>query len=219
MENMLSRSEAAKELGIWPKTLMSWVDAGKLKVIRNEYDYAFFNKEEVLKLKQDIENSKPPIGFKDCSKCLQRKSIDNFTRASICKDCISKLNKVRKPPELNRKLCKQYRKKYPEKVKEKNDQHRFKKFNIDKEEFARLEKIANYKCQICGVSDVPLCIDHDHTTNKIRGLLCSGCNLAIGNMKDSIENFQNAISYLQKHQPKPRSVYKQLEFSFVEGLC
>lgn len=35
-------------------------------------------------------------------------------------------------------------------------------------------------CEICGAADKRLCIDHDHRTNAVRGLLCNTCNLAMG---------------------------------------
>jgi len=39
-------------------------------------------------------------------------------------------------------------------------------------------------------------VDHDHATGKIRGLLCSSCNAAIGLLEDDIALLQRAISYL-----------------------
>ena len=40
-------------------------------------------------------------------------------------------------------------------------------------------------------------IDHDHATNKVRGLLCSFCNALLGYAKDNIEILQSAITYLK----------------------
>ena len=39
-------------------------------------------------------------------------------------------------------------------------------------------------------------IDHCHETGKVRGLLCSKCNIALGNFDDDIETLKRAISYL-----------------------
>src|SRR5579864_4319163 len=41
-------------------------------------------------------------------------------------------------------------------------------------------------------------LDHDHNTNKIRGVLCRGCNLALGHTKDSKARLQKLIEYLQR---------------------
>ena len=51
-------------------------------------------------------------------------------------------------------------------------------------------------CPICG-SEEPLVVDHDHSTQEVRGLICNNCNLVLGHAKDNIETLQNAIAYLQ----------------------
>ncbi len=43
-----------------------------------------------------------------------------------------------------------------------------------------------------------LAVDHNHTTNKIRGLLCHKCNVALGSFQESIEILESAIEYLKK---------------------
>jgi hypothetical protein len=59
-----------------------------------------------------------------------------------------------------------------------------------------LEKQGN-KCKICGnrFKRTPD-IDHEHTTGKIRGLLCNNCNQGLGKFKDSIYLLQEAAKYL-----------------------
>ena len=42
-------------------------------------------------------------------------------------------------------------------------------------------------------------IDHDHTTGKIRGLLCQDCNMALGHMLDSSERIQLLLDYARRH--------------------
>ena len=44
-----------------------------------------------------------------------------------------------------------------------------------------------------------LSVDHDHLTNKVRGLLCSRCNQAVGLLRDNPEFFLNGYSYLRKY--------------------
>lgn len=67
-------------------------------------------------------------------------------------------------------------------------------------EYEQLLIKADYKCQICGGKDSTkrLAIDHDHNTGKIRGVLCSKCNRALGYLNDNKELLQKAIAYLEK---------------------
>ena len=52
------------------------------------------------------------------------------------------------------------------------------------------------ECATCG-SKERLCIDHDHVTGKVRGMLCDDCNLALGKVKDSIDTLTRMVEYLK----------------------
>ena len=52
------------------------------------------------------------------------------------------------------------------------------------------------KCAACGSTD-RLCIDHDHQTNEVRGLLCHNCNTALGLVGDNLDTLSNLITYLR----------------------
>jgi len=56
------------------------------------------------------------------------------------------------------------------------------------------------KCAICGdepQTERALHVDHSHATQKVRGLLCHGCNTGIGALKEDPKIFSKAISYLK----------------------
>jgi hypothetical protein len=41
-------------------------------------------------------------------------------------------------------------------------------------------------------------LDHDHSTGKVRGVLCHNCNTAIGKLGDTLDGVMNAVRYLSK---------------------
>ena len=54
-------------------------------------------------------------------------------------------------------------------------------------------------CAICRLPMVRECIDHDHATGKVRGLLCHGCNIKLGAIKQT-EYRIAAVAYLERHK-------------------
>ena len=43
-------------------------------------------------------------------------------------------------------------------------------------------------------------VDHCHKSGEVRGVLCSGCNLALGHAKESVDNLKNMIIYLENQK-------------------
>lgn len=64
----------------------------------------------------------------------------------------------------------------------------------------------NNTCAICATSatDQKMVIDHCHTTNLDRGVLCNRCNLGLGHFKDDTVYLTRAILYLLKHHTPGR---------------
>ena len=54
-------------------------------------------------------------------------------------------------------------------------------------------------CEICGTNE-KLVYDHDHTTMEFRGVLCRGCNSALGHLGDNREGLVKALSYFDSRQ-------------------
>lgn len=80
---------------------------------------------------------------------------------------------------------------------------RIRGYGITVEEHDRLEAEQGGTCAICGGvnKNMALCIDHDHSTGEVRGLLCNLCNRAIGLMKDDPELLVKAAEYIRKGVP------------------
>ncbi len=80
-------------------------------------------------------------------------------------------------------------------------QHLKHKYGLTREGFQDLYDAQKGVCAICGRKNKkkrPLCIDHDHDTGQVRGLLCYKCNLGLGMFYDSAKCLQRAIEYLEK---------------------
>jgi hypothetical protein len=81
------------------------------------------------------------------------------------------------------------------------------RYGVSPEEYKEMVSNQFNKCAICGNEETcldsygnirPLAIDHDHVTNKVRGLLCHKCNLGLGHFQDDIDRLQSAIQYLRE---------------------
>lgn len=69
------------------------------------------------------------------------------------------------------------------------------------EEYDSMLQIQGGVCAICEAPPKPerrLAVDHCHSTGKIRGLLCTACNLTLGRFKDDAGRFEAAAEYLRK---------------------
>lgn len=97
---------------------------------------------------------------------------------------------IKAKPRKSGELYKKYMKKYIFK----------KRYGLSLEEIDEILAKQNHKCKICGKSlkETRRCIDHNHETGVLRGILCQRCNLGLGYIED--ETFlKNALNYL-KHQ-------------------
>ena len=126
---------------------------------------------------------------KVCTKCGRElptmfyKRGDSTQLRSHCKECISNKAKTRW----------YYDDEFRNKGKLRSKIHHLRtKYNLTIEEWEDLSKDG---CFICGSTD-RLCVDHSHSTGKIRGCLCHKCNAAIGLLGDSAEDIRRAYDYI-----------------------
>lgn len=75
-------------------------------------------------------------------------------------------------------------------------------YGITEIQYNELLKSQNEVCAIChkpetGKRNKRLCVDHNHSTGKIRGLLCNKCNVILGQYNDDKEVFLRIYSYLK----------------------
>ena len=70
-----------------------------------------------------------------------------------------------------------------------------KKYGITEIAYQELVKKQCGLCALCGIPDHNLVVDHDHSTGRVRMLLCSGCNIKVG----VIENNPTLIPVIQEY--------------------
>lgn len=77
-----------------------------------------------------------------------------------------------------------------------------KKYGLTLEDYAALEKVQKSLCAICLRPDngIRLAVDHNHTTGKVRGLLCKRCNKALGGFRDDPSLISRAAEYLRTYE-------------------
>lgn len=88
------------------------------------------------------------------------------------------------------------------------DMRAARRFKISLEEYYSMIDSQGNRCAVCKEYETRvingkfcrLCVDHDHKTGKIRGLLCHDCNTALGKFEDNVERIRSAIEYLNKHK-------------------
>lgn len=78
---------------------------------------------------------------------------------------------------------------------------------ITREGYQHLYLLQEGCCGMCheaAEDEWSMCVDHDHKTGIVRGLLCQSCNLALGHLKDNPTRAIEAASYL--HSPPASSL-------------
>ena len=73
-------------------------------------------------------------------------------------------------------------------------------YGLKKGEAEALLLNQNNACKICEKTDVKRWhIDHCHTSNVVRGILCHHCNVLLGMAGENINTLEKAIIYLRKN--------------------
>lgn len=117
-----------------------------------------------------------------CVDCKQVKPLEEFHispksvtgRTSICKDC----DMIR---------------------------YRLRMYKLDNAAYLAMVEAQGNTCKACGATPESernsglktLCVDHCHTSGKVRGLLCHHCNIAVGMLDDSLAIAEKVSAYIR----------------------
>lgn len=135
---------------------------------------------------------------KQCTKCKKHKPLYEFY-----------LDKKKNRYHSRCKLCSGYatqegRKRSKSRLKNQKKRNRTRdylsKYGITQKDYNKYFKIQRGECAICHIHQKDLkqklCVDHDHKTGKVRGLLCKKCNIGLGYFKDNRKLLKSAVDYL-----------------------
>ena len=143
-----------------------------------------------------------------------KETLKKYHNTDSYKDSLKKSRNKPERKEYQKNYLKEYRKTHPS-----NDYHKkyrvsnkgkiilskaHLKFNfgITNEEYNKM--LASQYCKCIGCNRMihefkrKFAVDHDHTTGKIRGLLCIHCNLILGHAKDNEITLLNLVEHLRK---------------------
>lgn len=157
------------------------------KIRRDEYrnrDRERFNKMAAAssrRRRKEVYPLRPVVKTeKLCTNCGEVKGVDDFTRMpsasdglhSWCHDCARYIAFVRK---LKRS------------------------YNLTYQDYETMINDQDGRCAICFKEPTRFHVDHDHSTGKVRQLLCAQCNSGLGMFQDDPDVLLSAIEYLKKH--------------------
>jgi len=163
---------------------------------------------------------------KECTGCCTEKPLEEFHRAadakdgrrSYCKICHCEYQKTRRQDPAvrakdNERSRGWHRKHAAAASAAAHRSHIRRKYGITIEEFEEQAAAQDNLCAACGCLQSQrqtgrhkkgqrrrLCIDNDHATGKIRGLLCDKCNRALGLLDDNLDKVRRLAIYLSKHK-------------------
>jgi hypothetical protein len=159
---------------------------------------------------------------KTCRDCRISKPLDEFYsskggrdgRRPECKACnlATRQAKYRENPGPYIERTRKWQRENPDRVRANMERfkaagkrtvsnrksHLKRKYGLTLQEFDALLASQGGGCAICGRPDADN-VDHDHTTGRVRGILCFNCNVAIGQLEDDEDRLAAAMTYVTRN--------------------
>jgi hypothetical protein len=120
-----------------------------------------------------------PDGFRWCPSCEKASAHEDFDRSSYTASGLSS-------------WCKQC------KSAASRDAYFYRKYKLKQRELIELRRAQQDRCAICE-DPQPQHLDHDHSTGRIRRLLCQRCNQGLGLFRDDPYLLHVAALYVKGH--------------------
>lgn len=150
--------------------------------------------------------------MKTCKRCNIEKNLSDFFTnikrkdgvSTYCKPCQLEYQRLRYHAPESYERNKMDRNIYLKNRKDSTRKWYLKTtYGLTPEEYQALYDKTDGKCYIClEEKDYYLHVDHNHSTGKVRGLLCNHCNRGIGMLRENINTLKSAIEYLNYYEDK-----------------
>ena len=141
---------------------------------------------------------------KQCTACGEVKPVAEFDQYPF----ITKFGKQGKASFSRCKPCarekvREHRRNLTPEQKAERAEHRrlyirLRLYGLSVSEFLELKANQEHKCAVCKRAE-RLGVDHCHTSGKVRGLLCSNCNTALGHLKEDESIILSLLAYVRRH--------------------
>jgi Recombination endonuclease VII len=142
--------------------------------------------------------------MKTCRECRERKPLEDFPlqpggrdgRHPLCKPCRAAQERLRYQRQRDAILerrrndgswRRRARWRYFERT-----------YGLERHDYESMYVAQRGCCAICELRPARLVVDHDHRTGRVRGLLCSNCNFALGDFEDDPYRCIAAGAYLDR---------------------
>jgi len=167
--------------------------------------------------------------MKQCKKCGVSKPLEEYYRAAgtkdglrgECKVCssVDKRRRYLADPQAAIDRVKRWQQANPERVNatqrarrakpeaklKERAGHLMRKYGMTIGQYDAMPGSQGGGCFICGRpprEDISLHVDHDHSTGRVRGILCFCCNNALADFQDDPALLRKAASYVTTNSPE-----------------
>jgi hypothetical protein len=160
--------------------------------------------EELTKKCSKCGKVKPRVGFYS-----RARNFDGLTE--WCKECFS----ARRQADVERKRARRARA-TPEEKRYNRNKFLLNRYGISADDYDKMYSAQLGRCYICfrtpqeaghrGTHEGRLMVDHCHTTNRVRQLLCNNCNKELGWYEKNLKRAAVFDAYLKNFQETSREV-------------
>ena len=150
------------------------------------------------------ENTRVVNGSRQCKACQAEWGRRNRDKTRETQRAYRAANRERLNAQSRKRLASD-----PEARKKNTAGVRRWRFGVTQEQYEEMVAAQQGLCAICGNPETyrnpsgdvkTLAVDHDHVTGRVRELLCSACNKALGLFRDDPDRMIAAAKYVQRHK-------------------